>query len=174
MKNPKEKEISRRSFLDYLVRAMGAFMAAVVGLPLVGYLVSPATARARKEEWVQLGPLEDFKPGPPKLVKFTSFVKDGWMENRVERTVWVVTPNGKDYTVWNPRCTHLGCAIYWDGKDQKLKSPCHGGVFDPLDGRVLAGPPPRPLDTLPVRVEGGQLSCVYLDFRLGIPEKAPL
>jgi Rieske Fe-S protein len=174
MKKLGEKEVTRRIFLDYVVKAVGTFTAAVVGLPLIGYLVSPAVAGAKKEEWVQLGPVEDFKPGPPKMVKFTSFVKDGWIEKRVQRTVWVVTRDGKSFTVWNPRCTHLGCAIYWDEEDQKLKSPCHGGVFDPVDGRVLAGPPPRPLDTLPARIEGGKLSCIYMDFQLGIPKKVPL
>ena len=174
MKELKDKEVSRRIFLDYVVRATGAFITVVVGLPLIGYLVSPTVARAKKEEWVQLGAVEDFRPGKLVPVKFSSFVKDGWMENRVDRTVWVVTQDGKDFTVWNPRCTHLGCAIYWDDKDQKLKSPCHGGVFDPVDGRVLAGPPPRPLDTLPMKVEDGKLYCIYTDFRLGIPEKVPL
>lgn len=168
------KETTRRTFLDYVVKAVGAFVATVMGLPLVGYLVSPAMARSKQEDWVQLGPTADFKPGPPKMVKFTSFVKDGWMENKVERTVWVVPQDGGNFTVWNPRCTHLGCAIYWDEKDQKLKSPCHGGVFDPVDGRVLAGPPPRPLDTLPAKVEDGKLYCTYMDFRLGIPDKIPL
>ncbi len=174
MRELKEKEVSRRTFLDYAVRAIGTFITVAVGLPLTGYLVSPAVARAKKEEWVQLGAISDFKAGEPVPVKFSSFVKDGWMENRVDRMVWVTTQDGKNFTLWNPRCTHLGCAIYWDGKDQKLKSPCHGGVFDPVFGRVLAGPPPRPLDTLPMKVEDGKLYCIYTDFRLGIPEKVPL
>ena len=174
MKEVRGKEVSRRTFLDYGVRAVGTFITAVIGLPLIGYLVSPAVARAKKEEWVQLGAVGEFKVGKPVPVKFSSFVKDGWMENRVDRTVWVVTQDSKDFTVWNPRCTHLGCAIYWDEKDQKLKSPCHGGVCDPVDGRVLAGPPPRPLDTLPTKVEDSKLYCIYMDFRLGIPEKVTL
>jgi Rieske Fe-S protein len=36
---------------------------------------------------------------------------------------------------------------------------------------VLGGPPPRPLDTLPVKVEDGVLYAEYQDFRLGVPDK---
>ncbi len=169
-----KKVVSRRAFLDYSIRAMGAFITAAVGLPVIGFLISPVLTQAKKEEWVSLGPVGDFKPGPPRSVEFTAFNKDGWMENTVKRTVWVNTQNGEDFTLWNPHCTHLGCAIYYDPADQKLKSPCHGGVFDPVDGRVLAGPPPRALDTLPVKVEGGNLYCQYMDFRLGVPDKVPV
>ena len=50
---------------------------------------------------------------------------------------------------------------------------CHGGVFD-IEGRLLAGPPPRPLDSLNYKIENGELRVEYRDFRLGIPEKIPL
>lgn len=168
------KGVSRRNFLDYSIRSLGAFITAAVGVPIIGYIVSPVLAKAKKEEWVSLGPVGDFKPGPPLAVEFTAFVRDGWIESSVRRTVWVTTQTGKDFTLFNPHCTHLGCAVYWDANDRKLKSPCHGGVFDPVDGRVLAGPPPRALDTLPVKTEGGSLYCQYVDFRLGVPDKVPV
>ena len=42
-------------------------------------------------------------------------------------------------------CTHLSCTVLWNGPAARIDCPCHDGRFDPLDGRVLAGPPPRPL-----------------------------
>lgn len=42
-------------------------------------------------------------------------------------------------------CTHLSCTVLWDRADARIDCPCHDGRFDPLDGSVLAGPPPRPL-----------------------------
>jgi len=42
-------------------------------------------------------------------------------------------------------CTHLGCALLWKKDSGQLECPCHEGVFDPRSGRVLAGPPPRPV-----------------------------
>ena len=40
-------------------------------------------------------------------------------------------------------CTHLSCTVLWNGPAARIDCPCHDGRFDPLDGRVLAGPPPR-------------------------------
>ena len=37
-----------------------------------------------------------------------------------------------------------------------IECPCHGGVYD-LEGRVVAGPPPRALDELPTRLDGAQV-----------------
>jgi Rieske Fe-S protein len=42
-------------------------------------------------------------------------------------------------------CTHLSCTVLWDRNDEQIDCPCHDGRFDPRDGRVIAGPPPRPL-----------------------------
>jgi Rieske Fe-S protein len=42
-------------------------------------------------------------------------------------------------------CTHLSCTVVWNRTAERLDCPCHDGEFDASDGRVLAGPPPRPL-----------------------------
>jgi Rieske Fe-S protein len=42
-------------------------------------------------------------------------------------------------------CPHLGCAVLWKKESGRLECPCHDGAFDVRSGRVLAGPPPRPL-----------------------------
>jgi Rieske Fe-S protein len=42
--------------------------------------------------------------------------------------------------------------VGWNADDGKIECPCHDGFFDPLDGRVLDGPPPEPLTALPVAV----------------------
>lgn len=50
-------------------------------------------------------------------------------------------------------CTHLGCIVDFNHVRREFICPCHGGRYD-LDGNVVYGPPPRPLDRLPVRVRG--------------------
>jgi Rieske Fe-S protein len=42
-------------------------------------------------------------------------------------------------------CTHLSCTVLWNRDEERLDCPCHDGTFDAFDGRVLTGPPPRPL-----------------------------
>jgi succinate dehydrogenase / fumarate reductase iron-sulfur subunit len=53
-------------------------------------------------------------------------------------------------------CTHLGCIVKWDGLSGRFRCACHGGAFD-RDGNVIAGPPPRPLDRYPFRVDSEHL-----------------
>ncbi len=42
------------------------------------------------------------------------------------------------------RCTHEGCTVQFVPNDGIIWCACHNGKFS-LDGRVLSGPPPRPL-----------------------------
>jgi rieske iron-sulfur protein len=56
-------------------------------------------------------------------------------------------------------CTHAGCDIQWLSSGRKLRCPCHESEFDANDGgRVLGGPAPRRLPTLPIRVVDGTLN----------------
>jgi Rieske Fe-S protein len=55
-------------------------------------------------------------------------------------------------------CTHAGCLVTWQKQRSLFVCPCHGGTYDG-QGAVLSGPPPRPLDQLPITVENG---TVYL------------
>jgi cytochrome b6-f complex iron-sulfur subunit len=42
------------------------------------------------------------------------------------------------------KCTHEGCTVQYKADESLIWCACHNGKFD-LDGRVLSGPPPRPL-----------------------------
>ena len=175
-----DRVVSRRTFLGYITAAMGAFVATVAGVPVLGAFVSPALQKRSSGQWVSAGNVANFVMHQPKMVGFTIVKKDGWVEARQPRVVWVVRRGEKDFLVYNAQCTHLGCIVDWkdSGLGGKLGwnfySPCHGGVFAMDDGRVLTGPPPRPLDTLEYKIENGELLCNYQDFRLGVPEKVLL
>jgi Rieske Fe-S protein len=61
-----------------------------------------------------------------------------------------------DFVAYSAICTHQGCTVAY--KDGNLACPCHGSVFDPANGAaVVAGPAPRPLPEIPVKVEGGEV-----------------
>ena len=54
-------------------------------------------------------------------------------------------------------CTHLGCVIQWQPvQEQAWYCPCHHGRYA-RDGRVLGGPPPRPLVPIQAIVRDGQV-----------------
>ena len=56
-------------------------------------------------------------------------------------------------------CTHDGCDVTdWLGDEHVLSCPCHYSKFDPKDGgRVISGPAPRALPSLPLTVTNGRL-----------------
>jgi rieske iron-sulfur protein len=58
-------------------------------------------------------------------------------------------------------CTHASCVVSgWKPAEGHLFCPCHGSVYDPAaGGQVVAGPAPRPLPALPLRVANGALTA---------------
>jgi len=53
-------------------------------------------------------------------------------------------------------CTHLGCLVVYSESRGKLVCPCHAAEFN-LEGKVLAGPAPRALETVAVTIEGDSI-----------------
>lgn len=164
-----ERHVSRRTFLGYVFGAIAGFMTAVLAVPLAGMAILPAL-RQSAASWVSAGTVDGFAIGEPKAAQVTVVRQDGWIEIQEPQGIWVIRNSESDFTVFNGRCVHLGCAYSWNEDQQHFICPCHGGVYGP-DGQVRAGPPPRPLDTLEWRVENGALMVAYTDFRLGVSAK---
>jgi len=164
-------EASRRTFLAQIIGGCVAFLATFFGIPAIGVIVGPALKR-EETTWLSIGDPDTFKEGVPTAANLTVVRRDGWIETNEIKPVWVVRELGSQFSVFNGRCTHLGCAYRWRSELNQFACPCHGGVYSP-SGNVLAGPPPRPLDRLETRVEGGKLQVQYRDFVLGTPEQAP-
>lgn len=70
---------------------------------------------------------------------------------------WVVHPTEASYVAFNAVCTHAGCSVEYDQGSAQFICPCHGGVYDGRTGQVVSGPPPAPLQPIPVHVVAGQL-----------------
>lgn len=66
--------------------------------------------------------------------------------------VLVVNPNSNLVAV-NPTCSHKGCIVKWEAKDQKFDCPCHDAEFS-LDGSVKEGPAKKPLKVYTAKIEG--------------------
>jgi nitrite reductase/ring-hydroxylating ferredoxin subunit len=84
--------------------------------------------------------------GTPTLVEFTATLGT----TTVDASAWLVKRADGELIAYDPRCTHALCIYRWDDAADRFNCACHDGRFA-LDGAVLAGPPPRPLDRWPVR-----------------------
>jgi thiosulfate dehydrogenase [quinone] large subunit len=68
--------------------------------------------------------------------------------------VIIVHTGGSDFYAYDAVCTHAGCTVQYDPQQKLLICPCHGGAFDPTHGaRVVAGPPPAPLSSIPMKID---------------------
>lgn len=66
----------------------------------------------------------------------------------------LVRPSQNEWFAYEQKCTHLSCAVYYSPATDRIECPCHKGYFDVRSGKVLQGPPPRPLHRLDVVVKG--------------------
>jgi thiosulfate dehydrogenase [quinone] large subunit len=58
------------------------------------------------------------------------------------------------FVAYDATCTHAGCTVAYDAGSSQLVCPCHASKFDPAAAaKVLAGPAPRPLTGLPIKVD---------------------
>ncbi len=149
------KEVTRRQFMSKAIATITSFIGAVVGLPAVAYIISPALKK-ETEDWVRLGAISKVEPGTPTLFKTTIERQTGWITDQEEISAYVLTEDGQSYVAMSNVCTHLGCRARWIAEQEKFFCPCHNGVFG-KDGSVISGPPPRPLDRFETKVENGVL-----------------
>jgi menaquinol-cytochrome c reductase iron-sulfur subunit len=162
-------DLSRRSFMVRTIIAIFAFIGASLGAALGGFGIIPALKK-REPGWSDAGTVADLVAGEPQERRFSEIVKSGWQSEKQDRTIWIVKKPDNSVVAYSSSCTHLGCGYRWIAAQQRFACPCHGSLFD-INGAVLAGPAPRPLDTLPTRVENNRLLVQYEVFQLGSTEK---
>ena len=123
---------TRRSFLDLLLSAGVVAWLGSVLYPVLRYL-KPLSL-----------------PGPSGPVRLTRAEVA-----KVEVDKFAIIPVGRERLLvfedpkgelraLDAKCTHEGCTVRYVARDALIWCACHNGRFD-LEGRVLAGPPPRPL-----------------------------
>ena len=147
---------SRRKFFVNGINALIALFGLGLGIPLIGFALSPARKREKHDDWIEIIKLTELKDTRPTKVTYHYDRKDGWTTVPTRKMAFIVQNGDGTFTVLSNRCTHLGCGVDWDATANQFRCPCHGGVFD-LQGRVLEGPPPRPLPQFASKVEAGTI-----------------
>ena len=167
-----QSEITRRGFLAIATGVLTSLVVLAAGIPIIGELIG-GIYREKKSQWVKVTDISSFPIGQPVNPTFPMEEVQAYIRQTDLRKVWVVKHSETEVTVFSPICVHLGCHYNWNPQTQHFECPCHGSVYA-LDGKVIGGPAPRPLDTLPAKIEGGTLFVKWEEFRVGIPEKIPV
>jgi len=124
--------VTRRSWLDVLLGTSFVAWALAVAYPVIRYLTpqkeagganSVALTDAQKQELANTGSLIT-RIGTDRVI--------------------VLKKKDDKLSAFSAKCTHEGCTVQFVPADALIWCACHNGKFA-LDGRVISGPPPRPL-----------------------------
>ena len=135
--------VTRKRFINWLLgTSLGATAAAAL-YPVFRFVIPPDVAEAPVNR-VLAGKLSELAPNTGKVFRFGA--KPGLV---------VRTATG-EVRAFSAQCTHLNCTVQYRPDFQHIWCACHNGLYD-LNGRVLSGPPPRPLEQFEVRVRGDEV-----------------
>jgi menaquinol-cytochrome c reductase iron-sulfur subunit len=162
----------RRRFLKSAIGILPLLSGFVLGIPFIRALVS-SKAKTAKQNWSRVSEVNSLPDGKPVRLNFSTQTEDAYLYQTAVSSVWVIRNSPTEVTVYSPVCPHLGCYYNWNPQNEHFECPCHNSVFS-ISGKVLAGPSPRPLDTLSSRIENGILFVRWEQFKAGIPEKVPV
>jgi menaquinol-cytochrome c reductase iron-sulfur subunit len=146
---------SRRSFYSAAIAGLGALMTAALAAPAAAYLLLKPRSQ-KQSDFVPAADLAQLTVGKPEEVVFRRTRVDGWRVLNEKSTAWVVRKDDQNVVAFTPQCTHLGCAYHWDEKANNFLCPCHTSTFS-IDGKVLSGPAPRPLDRYVTKIDQGKI-----------------
>jgi menaquinol-cytochrome c reductase iron-sulfur subunit len=147
------RRLSRRQFALLGTQVAGAVVAVLLGIPIIGFLISPLFKKDPTYE-AKVGDISGVPNDEP--TKFVvEFPAGDWASSRVNAAVYVVKLNGKT-SVFSNVCTHMNCPVHWDDTLRQFLCPCHGGLYD-INGQNVGGPPPLPLPQYVYRIDGTTL-----------------
>ena len=140
-----ERYVTRRQFLRFLTLTGFGMLA--------GNLVILAKSLLRRPETYPEKVVARAGEIPPGRARLFSYPRDN------DPCILLHTRDG-GFTAFSTTCTHLSCPVHYAGATGRLECPCHRGAFSALDGRVLQGPPERPLPRIRLETRGDVLVAV--------------
>jgi len=137
-------ESTRRGFINwFLGTSAGAFLLSVL-YPVGRYLIPPPAGESTAGTVTLSIKPDDVKPNTGQIFKFAN-----------RPAILIRTPAG-ELRAFSAVCTHLNCTVQYRPDLSHIWCACHNGHYD-LNGKNIAGPPPRPLDTFVVNARGNQI-----------------
>ncbi len=143
-----ERYVTRRQFGRFLVlTSLGMFVGNLWILARSLFRRSAAPTRRL------IGIARDLPPGTARVFQYPG---------SEDPCLLFHTAEGR-FVAYTQKCTHLSCAVFPSHDGRSLECPCHDGLFSMEDGRVLQGPPPRPLPRILLERRGDEIWAVGTD-----------
>jgi len=140
--------VQRRQFTKFLVlTSFGMVMGQA-------WIWMKSLAARPRSDWPEavVARASEIAPGTVRFFKYPA---------QTEPCILVRRTNG-ELVAFSQKCTHLSCAVYYAAARDRLECPCHEGYFSAANGRVLQGPPPRPLPRIRIEQRGDDVVALGL------------
>lgn len=136
-------KLTRREFIRFLLG--GGFFAFLGSAfyPILHYLLPP-TGTEESVSNVVAAKVGELAPNSGKIFRFGD-----------KPALLIFTDKGT-YKAFSAVCTHLNCTVEYHPTSKGIVCACHNGRYD-LNGKVVSGPPPKPLPEFKVTQRGGDI-----------------
>ena len=137
-----EESMPRRVFFAAGVGLVGACYAGAIGYPVYRFLSTPARQSEALAAVKEISLPPDKLPAPGTALQFLFGTRPALLIRHADDSM----------VCFDAVCTHLGCTVQFQPKEQRIHCACHGGNYDMNSGKNVSGPPPKPLKQYKVEV----------------------
>lgn len=135
--------LTRRKFIHFILGGgLLAFLASAF-YPILRYLLPP-TGTEESVSSVIAAKVGELVPNSGKIFRFGD-----------KPALLILTEQGT-YKAFSAVCTHLNCTVEYNPASKGILCACHNGRYD-LNGRVISGPPPKPLPEFKITQRGEEI-----------------
>ena len=133
----------RRTWIKALLGV--GFTSSIVSFlyPVIRFILPPPVPESQANQ-VVAGTITDLRPNSGRIFKFGS-----------QPGLLFRTASG-EWRALSAVCTHLNCTVQYRPDTQQIWCACHNGLYD-LNGKVIGGPPPRPLEQYLVNIRNDEV-----------------
>lgn len=135
--------MNRRNFIDIFLGGSLAGSILTFLYPVIRYVIPTKQAEAIIKK-ITAAKVGELAPNTYKIFKFGA-----------TPGILINTQDG-ELKAFTAICTHLTCTVIYESDTESLFCPCHNGRFD-LNGNVISGPPPSPLESYSVEISGDDI-----------------
>jgi cytochrome b6-f complex iron-sulfur subunit len=137
-----DAKVPRRGFLKIINSLLAALgLGAILG-PAIAYFW-PSELEEMPSEPVPAGTEDSIAVGESTTIRFGRY------------PALIINTPERGLVAYSAVCTHFACLVKWNPEINMVECPCHEGYFSAVDGSVISGPPPTPLEELIVRIDNG-------------------
>jgi Rieske Fe-S protein len=133
----------RKEILDFIIGTSGILLALALIFAVKVYITPPIVLDTSVSKIIA-AKVGELPPNSSRIFRFGN------------KPAILINTAGGVLKAFSAVCTHLNCTVQYSQETKIILCACHNGKFD-LNGKVISGPPPKPLEELTVNVVGDNI-----------------